>query len=102
MQNQQSRRDFLRYMSVLGLATLWSVPLHAKTTQLIVKYQQTPNNGNSCKACFHFIPEKNECRVVEGDISPNGWCTIFYKNPNYKEGGDTNEINQSNPIKQTV
>ncbi|MDD5406470.1 MAG: high-potential iron-sulfur protein [Sulfurovaceae bacterium] len=84
MGNVVSRRDFLRYMSILGTMVFYSVPLYAKTTKAIVKYQYTPNKGNSCKMCMHFIPETNECKIVEGSISPNGWCTSFFKNPNYK------------------
>lgn len=80
-----SRRRFFRYMSVLGLGTLYTVPLYAKTTKEIVKYQSTPKDGNRCKECIHFIPETNECRTVEGIIDPNGWCSIYFRNPNYKE-----------------
>lgn len=72
-------------MSALGLASFYTVPLYAKTSKDIVKYQPTPKDGNSCKSCMHFIPETNECRTVEGSIDPNGWCTIYFKNPNYKE-----------------
>ncbi len=80
-----SRRRFFKYMSALGLASFYTVPLYAKTSKDIVKYQPTPKDGNSCKSCMHFIPETNECRTVEGSIDPNGWCTIYFKNPNYKE-----------------
>lgn len=81
-----SRRRFFRYMSVLGLATFYTMPLYAKTAKDVVKYQDTPNEGKKCKECLHFIPETNECKTVEGNINPNGWCTIYFKNPIYKEG----------------
>ena len=80
-----SRRRFFKYMSVLGIGTLYTVPLYAKTSKEIVKYQNFPNEGKRCKECLHFIAETNECRTVEGNIDPNGWCTIYFKNPNYKE-----------------
>ena len=80
-----TRRRFFKYMSVLSLGSLYSVPLYAKTTKEIVKYQSTPKDGNRCKECLHFIPETNECRTVEGNIDPNGWCSIYFRNPNYKE-----------------
>ena len=79
-----SRRRFFRYMSVLGLGTLYTVPLYAKTAKEIVKYQSTPKDGNRCKECLHFIPETNECRTVEGNIDPNGWCSIYFRNQTIK------------------
>ncbi|HSR74582.1 MAG TPA: hypothetical protein VLL31_07030 [Sulfurovum sp.] len=82
---QTSRREFFKYMAVLGLGTLCTTPLYAKTPKEIVKYQSTPNNGQKCMECMHFIPETNECRTVEGSIDPNGWCTIYFRDPKYKE-----------------
>lgn len=89
-----SRRRFFRYMSVLGLASFYTTPLYAKTAKDIVKYQDTPNEGKKCKECLHFIPETNECKTVEGNINPNGWCIIYFKNPNYKEV-KTEDINKT-------
>jgi len=85
MQTRKSRRSFFKYMSVLGLASFYSVPLYAKTAKEVVKYQATPKDGNTCKSCLHFIPETNECKTVEGSIDPEGWCNIYFKHPNYKE-----------------
>lgn len=82
---QTSRREFFKYMTVLGLGSLYTAPLYAKTPKEVVKYQSTPHNGEKCIACIHFIPETNECKTVEGSIDPNGWCTIYYRDPNYKE-----------------
>ncbi|MBD3790356.1 MAG: high-potential iron-sulfur protein [Campylobacterales bacterium] len=86
---QKSRRSFFRYMSILGLSSFCSIPLYAKTSKDIVKYQTHPNEGKSCKKCLHFVPATNECRIVEGNIDPNGWCTAFFQNPNYNEGNIT-------------
>lgn len=85
MNERKSRRSFFKYMSVLGLASFYSVPLVAKTPQELVKYQETPKDGNACKSCLHFIAETNECKTVEGSIEPEGWCNIYFKHPNYKE-----------------
>jgi len=95
---QKSRRDFFRFISVLGLVSFYATPLSAKTAKSIVKYQSTPKDGNSCKTCMHFIPETNECKTVEGSIDPNGWCTIYFKDPNYKEVKikDHNKISDNN------
>jgi len=81
MKTEESRRNFLKYMSILGIAAFYSTPAYAKTTKAIVKYQTMPNNGNSCSMCIHFIPETNECHIVKGSIDPNSWCTSFFKRP---------------------
>jgi hypothetical protein len=41
-----------------------------------VKYQDTPRGGLSCKGCT-FFRKPGACQVVEGAISPNGWCQLF-------------------------
>lgn len=82
MKIKKSRRDFLKYMSILGVTAFYSTPLYAKTTKMIVKYKLTPNkNGDKCAMCMHFIPKTKECKIVEGAIVPNGWCINFFKNP---------------------
>lgn len=79
-----TRRDFFKYMSLLGLSTMYTTPLYAKTAKEAVKYQSTPKDGQKCSECMHFIAETNECKTVEGSIDPNGWCTIYFKDPKYK------------------
>ncbi len=99
MQNRSSRRTFFRYMAIFGVATFYSSPLHAKTSKETVKYQETPKDGNRCESCLHFLPETNECRTVAGAISPDGWCSIYFKHPNYKPRAvqvETNENNETN------
>lgn len=73
-------------MSALGLATFYTVPIYAKTSKEIVKYQLSPKDGHSCKTCMHFISQTNECTTVEGPIDPEGWCTIYFKKPDKVEG----------------
>ena len=85
MQKVKSRRSFFRYMAVLGLVGFYSKPLYAKTSKSIVRYQEMPEAGNRCLECLHFLPETNECKTVEGRIDPDGWCSIYFKNPKYKE-----------------
>jgi len=84
VENNKARRDFLKYIGALGIMTFYSVPLHAKTTKAVVNYQPMPNDDNKCDMCMHFLPETNECKIIEGKIDPNGWCKFFYKNPNSK------------------
>ncbi len=79
-----TRRSFFQYMAVLGLITFTTTPLFAKGTKKQYLYQETPKDGNKCSACTHFIPETNECKIVEGSISPDGWCSVFSKIPEKK------------------
>ncbi|PLY11024.1 MAG: iron oxidase oxidoreductase [Arcobacter sp.] len=76
-----NRRGFFKSMAFLGLVTLSTTPLHAKGSKKQFKYQDSPKNGEICKDCMHFEPKSNTCKVVEGSISPNGWCTLFRKPP---------------------
>lgn len=91
MQEVKTRRIFFRYMAVLGLVSFYSSPLLAKTAKEIVKYQETTKDGKACRDCLHFIAETNECKTVAGPINPDGWCSIYFKNPILKK--DTNESN---------
>lgn len=77
----QSRRSFFRYMTVLGLAAFSSTPLYAKAPKDNVKYQETPKDGKKCSDCFQFIPESNECKLVQGSINPDGWCMLWVPQP---------------------
>ena len=43
-------------------------------------YQDKPKDGKSCSACRLFSPAdggKGQCAVVDGEVSPNGWCMAF-------------------------
>ena len=51
----------------------------AKASQISVQYQPQPKDGKKCAECMHFIAESNTCKLVEGSISPDGWCTIWTK-----------------------
>ncbi len=48
----------------------------AKVSQAEAKYQDHPKGPQRCDGCVQFQPS-NACKVVEGQISPNGWCEIF-------------------------
>jgi High potential iron-sulfur protein len=50
----------------------------SKTDKKTAKYQDHPNKGQQCANCQFFRPPKS-CQLVEGDISPNGWCSYFAK-----------------------
>jgi hypothetical protein len=45
-------------------------------SQAAVLYQPTPRGGLSCGGCT-FFRKPRSCQVVEGEISPTGWCRLF-------------------------
>ncbi len=47
-----------------------------KLAQDVVQYQKTPNEGNKCSGCVNFVAP-NACKIVAGDISPEGWCVAY-------------------------
>jgi len=49
----------------------------AKVSQASVQYQTEPKDGKTCADCMHFIADSNTCKLVEGDISPTGWCALW-------------------------
>jgi len=50
-----------------------------KAPQATVQYQPKPKGEQKCAQCMHFIAESNTCKLVEGKISPDGWCTLWAK-----------------------
>lgn len=56
----------------------------AKSSKSQVKYQSKPKNGAKCSGCKFFMSGKTStamgtCQIVEGSISPNGWCVAYTK-----------------------
>jgi len=43
-----------------------------------VGYQSHPKGSQSCANCKLFVPSSS-CMVVEGAISPHGWCRLWVK-----------------------
>jgi hypothetical protein len=60
---------------VLAAAVLATQPA-VKLSQSAAQYQDTPRGGLSCVGCT-FFRRPRSCKVVAGDISPNGWCRLF-------------------------
>ncbi|MFT4077728.1 high potential iron sulfur protein [Rhodomicrobium lacus] len=81
-----TRREVLKFgayaLGALGAAGLVAGSAEAqvakKAAQAAVGYQGSPNSGKHCALCQHF-QAPSSCRVVEGTISPNGYCKIFSK-----------------------
>jgi hypothetical protein len=49
-----------------------------KMSQADAKGQGTPKGDQRCDGCMLFQPP-NMCKVVQGEISPSGWCQLFVK-----------------------
>lgn len=86
--NGMTRRAFVANAIVLpalaGLLIAETAPARAKGSQAQFKYQSTPKNGQKCSQCTFYIPNSNPksngtCKIVDGSISPNGWCTAWSK-----------------------
>ncbi|MDP5209390.1 high-potential iron-sulfur protein [Microbulbifer sp. 2205BS26-8] len=88
--HDRSRRVFLKLtgcsLAMLPVALIATdrASAQVKAKKAAVNYQDTPNNGQKCVDCQLFEPP-NACIVVEGDISPEGWCSLFV----LKQGGAT-------------
>jgi len=47
-----------------------------KMTRQQAEYQDTPNGIYSCAVCTLF-EQPTSCKVVEGEVSKDGWCKAF-------------------------
>jgi len=47
-----------------------------KLAKNLIMYQDGPKGDQHCSICTHWQPP-NACAIVEGPISPNGWCGAF-------------------------
>ena len=54
-------------------------PAQAKGSKKQFKYQDKPGpKGQKCDGC-RFFRKPNACTLVDGKISPNGWCIAWAK-----------------------
>lgn len=83
-----SRRTLLKGAAAVTCVALASAfagkALAAKSTKAVANYQDKPNGDKKCGNCSLFISGKKPtadgtCEVVEGSISPQGYCTLYSK-----------------------
>ena len=82
-----SRRIWLKNAGVGIALAPWlarSARAQAKASKEAMKYQDQPKDGQRCDSCMQFLPgpkagANGTCKVVEGSISPNGWCIAYAK-----------------------
>ena len=81
-----SRRRFLSGAALVGGGALACASLAArpataaapKLSQKAAGYQATPKGKLRCDTCMQWKPPAS-CQVVDGVISPAGWCKIYVK-----------------------
>jgi hypothetical protein len=62
--------------SPVGQAPAGSVP-STKMSKVQAQYQEQPKGDKKCANCINFIADSNTCKLVEGQISPEGWCILW-------------------------
>ena len=84
--NALSRRRFIGAAVILpalgGLLSGATSADASKASQASMHYQPTPNGTMHCSECKFFIPGQDAqsngtCQIVDGSISPNGYCIAF-------------------------
>lgn len=91
--NSKSRRSLLKRAVLLTGMTIIPILAYTRTASAYGKlakadanYQEKPNAGKDCDDCLQFIPgatrnANGTCEVVEGAISPHGYCALFARKP---------------------
>ena len=76
----RSRRSVMRVaiggVSAAVLMRVAASDASDKMTPQQAQYQDMPNGLYSCAMCSLFEPP-NSCKVVEGEVSKDGWCKAF-------------------------
>jgi hypothetical protein len=78
------RRNVLRGLLAAGCALWLARSVGAESTTVKVsktqaKYQSQPKDEQQCSTCMSFIPETSTCKLVEGQVSADGWCMLWAK-----------------------
>lgn len=80
-----SRRSILRGATVLAggaaivAASIVSAAAQSgKMSKQAAQYQDGPKSGQKCLDCSFFV-QPSSCKLVDGTVSPVGWCKFFAK-----------------------
>jgi hypothetical protein len=82
-----TRRELIKFVALgATIPFTWALINKAEASKALMKYQETPNGNEKCSNCMQFIsgdtPDADgECKVVQGSISPQGWCTAYSQKP---------------------
>jgi high potential iron-sulfur protein len=73
----KSRREVLQLAAFAAVTTVvTSSTAQAKATQTLVAYQGEPKGTQRCDGCALW-EAPNACKVVDGQIAPQGWCKAW-------------------------
>ncbi len=62
--------------AMLGAAAANSARASSKAAQNSVSYRPKPQGRARCDNCSQWQPPA-ACKLVDGQISPSGWCAIY-------------------------
>ena len=83
-ESKLTRRVFFKGAATLAGAALVGtvIPVRdaraKKMAKQDIQYQDTPKGDQDCDDCVYWQPP-NACGIVEGVISPHGWCAAYNK-----------------------
>lgn len=68
--------------ALAGLLTAAASADASKASKAAMHYQDSPNGNSQCSGCKYFIAGQSasatgSCQIVDGSISPNGYCMAF-------------------------
>jgi hypothetical protein len=82
----ESKRNFrpacaVGFFGLFGAIGMVSAPARTraageKLSKQQAEYQDSPKGIQMCATCTLF-EAPHSCKVVEGDVSPNGWCKAY-------------------------
>ena len=80
------RRVLLMALAGATLPFARAAAQQVKATKQAAQYQATPKDGHMCSQCQFYLAAGSQpgagmmgatCKVVEGAVSPMGWCQFF-------------------------
>lgn len=85
-----SRRSIMKQAlvaaGVIATGTIFTTPLvkaaAKKASKAEMMYMDKPHGKDQCDGCIHYVPgpkptANGTCKIVQGSISPRGWCVAF-------------------------
>lgn len=78
-----SRRDVFKVAAgAVGVAAMVGLAVGEafadnKMAKTAAQYQASPHNGQSCGKCTNYVAASSTCKVVDGPVSANGWCSLY-------------------------